>query len=125
MPVEQEDTEVREESTGAGDAQDDGNDGMVAPNVDQDGGDAEVEEEAERPRALRDPRQPSRAEREEHDLSHIPFRPWCDACVRGRAKDKLSLRLCGVYSENLVPRVRMDYAKLTEVLEESEGLGEG
>ena len=52
MPVEQEDTEVREESTGADDAQDDENDGMVEPNVDQGGGDAEVEEEAEGPRAL-------------------------------------------------------------------------
>ena len=34
-------------------------------------------EEAERPRGLRDPGMPSVAEIAEHDLTHIPARPWC------------------------------------------------
>ena len=45
------------------------------------------EEEAEVQLGVRTPAQPSRAEREEHELSHFPYRSWCDHCVRGRAKD--------------------------------------
>lgn len=81
----------------------------------------EDQEEAERPRALRDPGRPSQAEIDEHDLTHIPYRPWCNACVRAKAKNKMSLRVRGVYSENLVPRVRLDYCHLTEHAERAEG----
>ena len=31
---------------------------------------------------------PSPAEVEEHNLTHLPFRNWCEACVRGKAKDE-------------------------------------
>ena len=33
-----------------------------------------------------DPRQPSEQEREEHEMTHLPFRSWCRHCimVRGR-----------------------------------------
>ena len=74
----------------------------------------EAEEESDRPRGIRDPGQPSAAERAEHDLSHIPARPWCRHCIRGKAKDKPSLKIRGAYSENLIPRVRLDYCFLTE-----------
>ena len=48
---------------------------------DQDGMDtgADAEEEAERPRGLRDPGRPSKSDIEEHEFTHIPFRPWCRA----------------------------------------------
>ena len=68
--------------------------------VDGDGDDAE--EEAERQRPIRDPGKPTKEMIDEHNISHIPFRPWCKACVGGKA-------------ENLVPRVRLDYAFLTEM----------
>ena len=58
--------------------------------------------------------QPSAEERRIHELTHIPYRPWCNACVRGRAKDKMSLRVCGAYAGSTVPRVRLDYCYLTE-----------
>ena len=73
----------------------------------------EVEEESDRPRGIRDPGQPSAAERAEHELSHIPMRPWCKHCVRGKAKDKPSLRIKGAYSGECHPRVRLDYCFLT------------
>ena len=86
------------------------------------------EEEAEAQRALRDPGMPSKEERAEHELSHLPFRPWCDACVKGRAKDKMSLRLTDSYSRSGVPRVQMDYCFPTERhdddTEEGESAGE-
>ena len=87
---------------------------LVNPVADLAGQDADIQEEAESQRALRDPGSPSKADREEHDLTHLPYRPWCDACVRGRAKDKMSLRLTEAYSHSCVPRVRMDYCYLTE-----------
>ena len=64
---------------------------------------ADAEEEAERPRGLRDPGKPTKSEIEEHEISHIPFRPWCRACVLGRAKDKLHMRLVGAYANSGVP----------------------
>ena len=83
----------------------------------------EEQEEAERPRALRDPGIPSQAEIDEHDLTHIPYRPWCNACVmaKAKAKNKMSLRVRGAYSDNHVPRIRLDYCHLTEHAEHAEG----
>ena len=51
-----------------------------------------TEEEFQRPRVLRDPGQPSAAEIEEHNVTHIPYRPWCEACNRGKAKKKPAKR---------------------------------
>ena len=93
---------------------------LGSPRADRAGQDADIEEEAEVQRALRDPGTPSKAEREEHELTHLPYRPWCDACVRGRAKDKMSLRLTEAYSHSCVPRVRMDYCYFTENIAESQ-----
>lgn len=53
----------------------------------------EAEEESDRPRGIRDPGRPSPAEVAEHDLTHIPARPWCKHCVRGKAKTRPSLRI--------------------------------
>jgi hypothetical protein len=82
------------------------------------GGDDEDEEESQQPRAIRDPGQPAQAMIDEHDLTHIPYRPWCEACVRRRAKRKPSRTLCGSYAQNSCARVRMDYAYLTENVED-------
>ena len=97
--------EAREARTDASDAPRDDADEMV---------DDEAEEEAERPRGLRDPGMPSAAEVAEHNLTHIPSRPWCAHCMKGKGKNKHSRRLCGAYSDNLVPRVRLDYCFFTE-----------
>ena len=32
------------------------------------------------------PVRPTRKELEEHSVSHFPFRSWCEACIRGKAK---------------------------------------
>ena len=44
-------------------------------------------EEALPAKGVRGPVAPSRAEREEHDRTHIPYRDWCECCVRGRGQE--------------------------------------
>ena len=36
---------------------------------------------------IQDPKLPTRAEVEEHNLTHLPFRNWCRHCIRGRGKE--------------------------------------
>ena len=38
------------------------------------------------------PRQPSRREIEEHELTHVPFRSWCVHCQRGQAMNEAHKR---------------------------------
>ena len=52
---------------------------------------AEGEEEAQGQevrvqKGLRDPGEPTPAEREEHERTHVPYRSWCSICVRTKAK---------------------------------------
>ena len=35
-------------------------------------------------RKMHDPKLPTKAEKEAHDMTHLPFRSWCRHCVRGR-----------------------------------------
>ena len=36
---------------------------------------------------MNDPSMPSKAEREEHEKTHLPYRSWCRHCVLGRGKE--------------------------------------
>ena len=36
---------------------------------------------------MMDPRLPSQAERDLHNLTHVPYRSWCLVCVRSRGRD--------------------------------------
>ena len=49
----------------------------------------EKEEEAEgrEMKIIKDPGEPTEREREEHELTHVPFRAWCKACVAGKAQN--------------------------------------
>ena len=38
-------------------------------------------------RRLIDPRRPSQADVNLHELNHIPYRIWCKHCVRGQGKN--------------------------------------
>ena len=69
---------------------------------------AEVEEEAveaQAPRAARAPHVPSQQEIDEHDLTHCPYRAWCEHCVRGQAKDDCHRTVAGIYADSYVVRV--------------------
>ena len=78
-------------------------------------------EQAHRERPLRDPGQPTQEMIDEHEVTHMDFRSWCAACVRGRAQANPSRKVKGLFAEHVLPRVRMDYAHLTEEVEEKEG----
>jgi hypothetical protein len=70
----------------------------------------DIEEVVEDPivRAVRDPGQPTVAEVAAHELTHLPFRPWCPDCVSGRAADDPHRRVAADV-ENGVPKVSVDY----------------
>ena len=94
---------------------------ICAPCEDPDSIDADVDIEAEVQRAAVDPGQPTRGQREEHNLTHFPFRSWCRACVLGRAKDRPSRTIKAQFAESVLPRVRMDYCFLTEDVDKESG----
>ena len=79
------------------------------------------DEEGEAQRGVRGPDEPTQAMREEHELTHWPYRSWCSVCVRARARDNPSRRVSGEYEEHILPRVRMDYGFLTEDVESHKG----
>ena len=43
----------------------------------------EEDVEAQATRAAKAQNKPSQREIDEHDLTHCPYRAWCEACVRG------------------------------------------
>ncbi len=46
----------------------------------------EAEEDVRRPRGLGRVSGPTPREREDHELTHAQYRPWCDDCVAGRVE---------------------------------------
>ena len=36
----------------------------------------------------RAPRARTKKERAEHEVTHIPFRDWCESCIAGRARTR-------------------------------------
>ena len=54
---------------------------------------------------------PTKAEREEHEVTHYPFRTWCRHCMRGKAKTSPSSAVAGG-PERGKPIISIDYAFL-------------
>ena len=48
---------------------------------------------ARRPKGLKQPGEPTLTERLEHELTHLPVKPWCEICVRAKSKQAKSCRL--------------------------------
>ena len=63
---------------------------MKVQGVDDEKGEDEIEaeanEEVREPKRIHDPVLPSQAERDLHMLTHLPFRSWCEHCIRGRGE---------------------------------------
>ena len=64
---------------------------------------------AKKARGLRQPGEPILTERFEHELTHLPFKPWCEVCLRAKSRQaksrKLSLRQ---------PVLQMDFSFLSD-----------
>ena len=86
----------------------------VAEGDDQEDVDIEAEEEHAAQVPLRDPGQPTQAQWDTHMLTHIPFRPWCPHCIRGKARGRQSRRIGEAESQSAKPRVRLDYCVITD-----------
>ena len=71
-------------------------------------------EEAERQRTVRTPSKPRLQEVEDHELTHCPFRSWCEHCVRGQAKDDRHPTVREDFADSSVVRVVIDYCFLQE-----------
>ena len=57
---------------------------------------------------------PTEEEIAEHNLTHLPFRAWCEACLASRAQDTAHLSGGNASSfsssgSQTIPRVEMDY----------------
>ena len=63
-------------------------------------------------RVLAAPRTPTKAAREEHDVSHVLCRPWCRFCVMGRGLERRHLTQSGDRDDDR-PRVCADYGYLS------------
>ena len=52
-----------------------------------------------------DPRQPSQQEKEEHEMTHLPFRSWCRHCIMGRGREEDCRK--SMEEERQVPEVHL------------------
>ena len=69
-----------------GEVADEGGEHQTEDSKDCDGSEAGSEEEGGVPVQLPNPRAPTRQAREEHEATHIPYRSWCEHCVRGKGR---------------------------------------
>ena len=68
----------------------------------------EVEVRGRVPRCVQAPLRVSQRERDEHELTHTPYRSWCQYCVRGRGRNAAHRKMVE-QDAAAVPRVSMDY----------------
>ena len=80
---------------------------MDAP-ADPDGLGRDVTDTVVTARVLAAPRTPTKTEPKEHDVSHVPYRPWCRFCVMGRGLERRHLTQGGDRDGDR-PRVSADY----------------
>ena len=66
--------------------------------------------EARCPPTMTDPQLPSKAERREHERTHVPYRSWCSICVEAEAREDAHRRdAADKEGEQLVPTIAFDY----------------
>jgi len=69
------------------------------------------------PKTVHGPKRVSKAERDAHNATHIPYRDWCPHCVKGRGRStahKKQTEEDKEITDNKVPRILMDYFYMTE-----------
>ena len=68
-------------------------------------------EEAVTPQVMRDPGQLTAREREEHEITHLPPRPWCKWCCFGRGQHDHHRAVIrqDVPEEIAIPSISLDY----------------
>ena len=60
-------------------------------------------------RIVRNPLNPSREERERHNINHCPYRSWCNICVEGRGKEDPHYKNNNKDVNSGIPIIALDY----------------
>jgi hypothetical protein len=58
------------------------------------------------------PKQPTQVEREEHELTHAKFAPWCEACILGKGASAAHRPVAPEDRERTGPRFEFDFAHM-------------
>ena len=58
---------------------------------------------------ISDPREPTNTEIEVHELTHLPPKPWCEQCVRGRGTENPHKRVTFERAESTFPVIAFDF----------------
>ena len=61
------------------------------------------------------PHKPSEFEKQKHNLTHIPFQPWCTSCVKGKAQAEPHKRTERIIEDSELPVIQCDYIMLQDV----------
>ena len=61
------------------------------------------------------PHEPSEFEKQKHNLTHIPFQPWCTSCVKGKAQAEPHKRTERMTEDSELPVIQCDYLMLKDV----------
>ena len=61
------------------------------------------------------PHEPSEFEKQKHNLTHIPFQPWCTSCVKGKAQAEPHKRTERIIEDSELPLIQCDYLMLKDV----------
>ena len=67
----------------------------------------------QRMRALPKPVAPTKAQREAHELCHMPYATWCPFCVKARGQNQPHRKVKKHASDHTVPTVSGDFGFLT------------
>ena len=60
------------------------------------------------------PHEPSEFEKQKHNLTHIPFQPWCTSCVKGKAQAEPHMRTERIIEDSELPVIQCDYLMLKD-----------
>ena len=75
-------------------------------------GPEQEEKEKARSKTRAAPEEPSEREREEHEMTHLPYQAWCPHCVAGKAPNeahrKQEAEESKMIEEGKVPRIGID-----------------
>ena len=76
---------------------------------DEEADQARGEIQSRRSRCIKAPRSPTKAEKEQHEVSHWPFQEWCTDCVQGRGISSPHKCRNKLKEEHTTPTICMDY----------------
>ena len=76
----------------------------------------EVEVGGRKAKMVKAPQRVSVAQREQHELTHTPYQPWCKYCVKARGRNDPHKKKDDKDIDDLeaVPRVSLDYVFMSE-----------